>query len=72
MALKTIPFVALSTEHKSLLSNIRDTVFEVEVTAFSLPFKQYSNVNNSYGQCSELLEMEGGACFPDRLTQPQF
>jgi hypothetical protein len=72
MALKTIPFVALSTEDKSYLSNNRDTIFEVEAAAFSFSSKQYSNVNNSYGQRAELLAVEGGACFPDRLSQPRF
>jgi len=69
MALKTIPFVALSTEDKLFKSSIRDTIFEVEATAFNFSFKQYSYLNNSYVQ---LLAVEGGACFPDRLSQPRF
>jgi hypothetical protein len=72
MALKTIPFVASSTEDKSFSSNIRDTIFEEEDTAFNFSFKQYSNVNNSYVQYSELLAVEGGVCFPNRLSQTRF
>jgi hypothetical protein len=72
MALKTIPFVALSTEEKSYSSSICDTIFEVEAAAFNLSFKQYSKLNNSYDQWAELLAVEGGACFSDRLSQSRF
>jgi hypothetical protein len=71
MALKTIPFVALSTEDKSYSSNDRDTIFEVEATAFSFSLNQHSDVNNSYGQRAELRAVEGGACFPSRLSRPR-
>lgn len=72
MALLTIPFVASSTEDQSLKSNNRDTIFEAEATIFSLLFKHCSNVINSYGQCTELLAVEGGARFPFGLSRPRF